>query len=1149
VASTSRTLLAALLAFAGAEAQQTPKSAALPERVQFNRDVRPILSENCLKCHGPDARARKADLRLDTKDGTFGALEEGRFAVVPGNLEKSELWKRITTTDSDDKMPPAKSGKKLTKQQVEVLRRWIEQGAPWQGHWAFQPLQEPPLLKPRDGSRVRNSIDQYIQARLDEENLVPSPEADRHVLARRLTLDLTGLPPTPQEVDAFVNDRSPDAYDKIVERLLQSSRTGEHLARYWLDLARYGDTHGLHLDNYREMWPYRDWVIRAFNDNMPFDRFVVSQLAGDLLPDATLDQQVASGFNRCHVTTNEGGSIEEEVYCRNVFDRVETFGQVFFALTFTCSRCHDHKYDPVTQKDYYGLFAFFNSLEGQEMDGNKKDPAPVIKVPSPDQAHELARLRDAAGKVEARVNGPVPDLDARQADWEKALAARLARQWTRVDRDGFKVSGEDTLDYVTAARAAQAGVRGFLLEILPPDPEPPAEAPLAFTLNELQVDKVKVRAIHVYAAAPDPNVKGVLDGKADTGWAVDARKRPAVVLLPAEPVALKDGAEVRLRLVRKPGQPRAVAPRLRLSASSDLELFKGVTPVSLGPWHLLGRFPAADGNVAFQTEYGPEKGVDLEKAYGELKWTKREDYQDGANLSYPEGVGASFAYRTITAPAPRKFTFNVSSDDAIQIWLNGAVVLARNVKRTFRKYDANKLTVDLDAGENKLLVKFSNYGTTKDHKYVFELIEDDANDLLRDAAAALAVYADRRSDAQKSVLRSRFRRENWEEYKTLRRELADLRGQETALLDKVPVTLVFKERANPKDAFILKRGEYDKRGEKVGRATPGLLPPFAKDLPVNRLGLAKWLIDPQHPLTARVAVNRFWQQFFGTGLVKTSEDFGLQGEPPSHPELLDHLALQFMADRWNVKNFLRRIVTSATYRQSSRVTPELVRRDPENRLLARGPRFRLDAEMVRDQILYLSGLLVEQVGGPSVKPPQPEGLWEAVGYTGSNTYRFQRDPEPQKVFRRSLYIFWKRTSAPPQMTLFDAPSREACTARRERTNTPLQALFLMNEPQCFEAARHLAQKAIKEGGGTPEERAAWMLRRCALRNPTPHDISDLVGVYRSQREAFAKDPEGAKKAISYGDLTPDASIDPAELASWTMVANLILNLDEVVTKK
>ncbi|HVR84153.1 MAG TPA: DUF1553 domain-containing protein, partial [Planctomycetota bacterium] len=396
---------------------------------------------------------------------------------------------------------------------------------------------------------------------------------------------------------------------------------------------------------------------------------------------------------------------------------------------------------------------------------------------------------------------------------------------------------------------------------------------------------------------------------------------------------------------------------------------------------------------------------------------------------------------------------------------------------------------------------------------------------------------------------ARYRRDHWPEWTALNRERGDLRGKEKVLLDQVPTTLIFKERPTPRDSYILKRGEYDKRGDKVARGLPGALPTPPQGLPMNRLGLARWLLDPGHPLTARVAVNRFWQQVFGVGIVKTSEDFGLQSQPPSHPELLDHLATQFIEDGWDVKRMMKRLVMSATYRQSSKMTPDLVRRDPDNRLLARGPRYRLDAEMVRDQILFVSGLLVEQVGGPSVKPPQPEGLWEAVGYTGSNTYRFVRDPEPQKVFRRSMYIFWKRTSAPPQMTLFDAPSREACIVRRERTNTPLQALFLMNEPQCFEAARHFAQKALKEGGSTPGERAAWMLQRAVLRTPSPEDIADLVGVYQAQREVYDKDPESAKKAISFGDLPADASIPPPELAAWTLTANVILNLDEFVNKR
>jgi hypothetical protein len=1152
-------IAAAFLLGAAAPDEQEQKSLVpIPERIQFNRDIRPILSEHCVKCHGPSAQARKGKLRLDQKESAFGPAESGKIAVVPGDLQKSELWARVSTTEAEDKMPPRKSGKKLAPRDVALLKRWIEQGAVWQGHWAFLPLEKPADPKVKDRGWARSALDKYILARLEEEGLRPSPEADRATLARRVTLDLTGLPSTPAEVDAFVNDPSPNAYEKLVDRLIASPRYGEHMTRFWLDLARYGDTHGLHLDNYREIWPYREWVIRAFNDNIPFDRFVTEQLAGDLLENATLDQQVASGFNRCHVTTSEGGSIEEEVYCRNVFDRTETFAQVFLALTFTCCRCHDHKFDPVSQKEYYQLFAFFNSMDGQEMDGNKKDPVPVVKVPSPEQAKELAVYREAAAKLEAKLDAALPELDAGQAEWEKKFSARLAAQWKVLD--GLKVTTDSGLrqgaDKSVAATDGrmdyeirvpiEGEAQALLLEVLPPAGDAPSNFTLSQVEGSFKGEKIAFRGVHAWSATPDPNTKNLTNGKNNSGWSGDARKKPALVLLPSKPIG---GGELELRLAHRGSHAKTPIPRFRLSATSDGDLVNGGLPVIEGAWHSLGSFPAADGNVAFTTEFEPEKGVDLAKPVGGQKWTERKEYTPGGNNSYPPGVGASYVAHTITAASARRISFNVSSDDAIQIWVNGSVVLARNVRRTFRKYDANKLVVDLEKGENQVLLKFSNYGTTKDYKFFLEVLEDQPIDLARDAAEALAAAAEKRTDAQKATLRARYRRDAWPEWKPLSRELAQARGNEKVLLDQVPTTLVFKEKSAPRDSFILKRGEYDKRGDKVGRGLPAALPRPAKDLPMNRLGLAKWLLDPSHPLTARVAVNRFWQQCFGTGIAKTSEDFGLQSQPPSHPELLDYLASEFIADGWDIKKFMKRLVMSATYRQSSKMSPELVRRDPENRLLARGPRYRLDAEMVRDQILFVSGLLVEQLGGPSVKPPQPEGLWEAVGYTGSNTYRFVRDPEPQKVFRRSMYIFWKRTSAPPQMTLFDAPSREACIARRERTNTPLQALFLMNEPQCFEAARHFAQKAIREGGQAPEERAAWMLHQALLRAPSPQDVADLSALFRVQLDHYSKDLESAKKLISFGDLPPDAAIPPAELAAWTLVGNVILNLDEFVSKR
>ncbi|RPH44907.1 MAG: DUF1553 domain-containing protein, partial [Planctomycetota bacterium] len=567
-------------------------------------------------------------------------------------------------------------------------------------------------------------------------------------------------------------------------------------------------------------------------------------------------------------------------------------------------------------------------MDGQEMDGNKKDPAPVTKVPNPTQAGELAQFKEAATKLEAKLDAPLPDLDAGQPEWEKKTAARLAAQWQPIDGkavtdtglrampDKSVQAGDGRVDYELATTLS-AETSALLLEILPPDPAPAAEVSLAFSLSEVEAhlgaEKIALRGVHAWSTTVDATVKNLIDGKTDTAWTGDARKKPVVVLIPSKPVG---AGELKVRLAHRGAHAKQAVPRFRLSATTDGDLVGGGLPIKHGAWHALGSFPTADGNVAFTTEFGPEKGVDLAKPVGELKWTEKKEYTVGGNNVYPAGVGASYVAHTITSASPRRVTFNVSSDDALQIWVNGSVVLARNVKRTFRKYDANKLVIDLEKGDNQVLLKFSNYGTTKAHQFFLEITEDQGVDLARDVADALAKPAGQRTDAQKAVLRSRYRRDAWPEWKALSRELAQIRGNERVLLDQVPTTLIFKEKAAPRDAYILKRGEYDKRGEKVGRGLPSAIPVPARDFPMNRLGLAQWLLNPSHPLTARVAVNRFWQQCFGIGIVKTSEDFGLQSQPPSHPELLDHLAAQFIADGWDVKKFMKQLVTSATYRQS-----------------------------------------------------------------------------------------------------------------------------------------------------------------------------------------------------------------------------------------
>ena len=811
------------------------------------------------------------------------------------------------------------------------------------------------------------------------------------------------------QVETFVWDESPDAFEKVVDRLLSSEHYGEHMAHYWLDAVRYGDTHGLHLDNYREIWPYRDWVVKAFNRNLPYDQFVTEQLAGDLLPDASQDQLVATGFNRCNVSTNEGGSIKDEVNVRNVVDRVVAFGTVFMAMTFECTRCHDHKYDPFTMDDFYSMFAYFNSIDGDPMDGNRKDHAPVVRVPTDEQRSRLGVIDRQIARLGVRLRDPWPEIDELQTTWEQQLAA---------------------------------------------------------------VDQ---------------------------------------------------------------------------SLSSD------GSRLTLGDWHTVGPF-RNNKRYVFRRPAGPEgKPVRLDQKFrlptGEtVNWSRRPEWVDGrVHLGLPGDIAANYLYRTIDSVQPQQVTLSLGSDDALKVYLNNNEVLANDVARGAAA-DQDTLELALHAGENHLLLKVANYGG--ESGFYFAVTSGQAISSL--SILELAALPDgQRTSEQRQTLRDHFRNRVLDSDKlhAVRDELAQARSRRSEVEKQIPTTLVWREKAKAVPAFYLNRGEYDRRGREVSRRTPDSLPPMAADWPTDRLGLALWLVDRSHPLTARVAVNRLWQQVFGTGLVKTAEDFGSQGEPPSHPELLDWQATQFMDDGWDIKALMKRIVMSATYRQASQLTPELQRRDPENRLLARGPRFRLEAEMLRDQALFLSGLLVPQVGGPSVKPPQPDGLWFAVGYSRSNTVHFKADTGPDKVHRRSLYTFIKRTSPPPQMSTFDGPSREAPCIGRERTNTPLQALLLFNDPQFVEAACGLARRTMRKGDNTASARAAYMFRLCTARQPTNAETDDLVRGFNQDHETFKHNPQAATALVQVGSTPTADDLDTSELAAWTITASLLLNLDEVLTKE
>lgn len=830
--------------------------------VRFNEDVRPILSDKCFRCHGFDAKNRQADLRLDTAEGALGEREGGRV-IVPGDPDASPLWQRILSTDPAEQMPPPETHKELSEAERAVLRRWIAEGAAYQKHWAF----ESPVASelPRGEDLPSHPVDAFLRERLQREGLVWNSEADRRTLVRRVAFALTGLPPTREEVRLYLIDASPDAYERMVDRYLQSPHFGEEMARHWLDIARYADTHGMHLDNERQTWAYRDWVVNAFNRNQPFDQFTIEQLAGDLLPDPTLDQLTATGFNRCNVTTSEGGSIDDELIFRYSVDRASTTMQAWTGLTGGCAVCHDHKFDPISQREFYSFYAFFHSAADPAMDGNALLTQPVQKLETPEVRTELASL-------DARIQ-------ARQQE-----------------------------------------------------------------LSELQ------------AATPYED-------------------------------------------------------------------------------------PATD-----------------DATHSFRAWWKQTTDKD------VPGLAAEL--NAIAKQGPEKTT------DAAQT-------------RALQDYYVQQVCVDT-----------------------------------RDKFAS--VLAD----------------------------LAKLREARTNRDNATPSTFIFRDLPQPRSSFVMMRGAYDKPGDAVEPGVPAIFPPIVKDDPArraNRLDLARWLVSPEHPLTARVTVNRLWQQFFGVGLVKTSYDFGSQGEPPSHPELLDWLAIHFRESGWNVKDLVRLLVTSQSFRQDGRLSPEVAARDPENRLLARGPRQRLDAEQIRDNVLFVSGLIDLRMGGPGVKPYQPANVWEPVGFAGSNT-RFYTQDHGSSLYRRSLYTFLKRTAPPPFMSNFDAPNREQFCTRRDRSNTPLQALQLMNDVQHVEAARVLAERMIREGGVDPAARVALAFEWVLSRPPAAEESQVVLAALEAHLARYLQDAEAATKLVSQGESKPSAGIAAEELAAYTLVANMVLNLDETLTR-
>ena len=1176
------------LAVASAE---TPVAAEPPD---FSRQVRPILSDHCFACHGPDEQERQAGLRLDTAE----AMSD---VVTPGDVHDSLLLDRVLA-DDDMVMPPPEFHKPLSQQQKLVLRDWIASGAKFQQHWSFVAPQaaEPPDVP---GSTV---IDRFINAKLasaptTSEPLIANPAADRHAQLRRVYLDLTGLPPTRQQAQDFLSDDSPAAYERLVDRLLETPAYAQHMARYWLDLVRYADTHGLHLDNYREMWPYRDWVINAFAQNMPFDQFITEQLAGDLLPDAGEAQKIASGFNRLNVTTSEGGSIYEEVFTRNVMDRTDAFGTIFLGLTTGCAVCHDHKFDPISQRDYYSLFAFFNSLDGQALDQNVKDPEPVISVPTEAQQSQLAELNQLLQQVRSEMRGPLAAVDQTQQAWEASIIAgqqpKVAElkpsEVSSQSESTYRVQEDHSVRLVgNAASQETLTIRAALpdgslwqtlrLEALvdSPDQRVGASPNGNVVLSEISVemrdgtaedDWMPVPILYGFADVEQDNgtfaVTYAFDSKIAPaeGWAVaghqQAGPRTAWFVMPA--LATANGpqdandpqdneAEIRVQLKYQSQFAQHQFQRVRLSLSDQSPQVPEQQQISVGPVHSVGPFPIENANPGYGRPFASQQGEfksdevfrDQDRDY---RWQHRADLVPVEVNELPVVTDRSsvlLLHQKLTAPSAQNIELLIGTDDGHVIYLNGEQV---GLEKGPRPIDplAEEYELALKQGENDLYIKIVNHSADSQLAYAFR---SPAVPIPPRLAQLLKVSAAQRTELQRQAIRTYYR-----DVFCLHPDWLALIDQEKGfgkakqeLVASFATTLIWKETAEPRQAHLLLRGQYDQPGDAVPRSTPSFLPPLDPDLPKDRLGLARWLTADNHPLTARVAVNRFWQQVFGTGLVKTSGDFGSQGEPPSHPELLDWLAVDFREHGWNVKRLMKSLVMSDAYRRSAEMSDRQLAVDPANRLLARGPRHRLDAEVLRDQALALSGLLVREQGGPSVKPPQPAGLWQAVGYTRSNTATFKAS-EGDDVYRRSVYMFWKRTSPPPQMTTFDAPSRESCTARRERTNTPLQALVMLNETQYVEAAKHLALRVLSETAGSDcQQQVAWLLETVLVRPATQTEVDELLSLHADMVRHYEANPKQATSLL--GSLPVPASVTAAEAAAWMILANTALNLDEVVNK-
>jgi hypothetical protein len=1090
-------LCASVMQAAQPAPQDTPPAPAatqaLPTTVEFNRDIRPILSDKCFQCHGPGTQ--QATLRFDLEEGAKHALSGGRFAVVPGDPASSQLVRRITAKDPSIRMPKGQGGRAagepLSDREIALLTRWIEQGATWQKHWSFIPPKQPPLPTGlKDAAWVRNPIDAFVLQRLEQEGLKPSPEAERATLLRRVSLDVIGLPPTPADVDAFLADRSPNAYEKVVDRLLQSPRYGERMAFPWLDAARYADSNGYQTDGERFMWRWRDWVIDAFNRNMSYDQFTIEQLAGDLLPNATLDQKIATGFNRNHRGNSEGGIIPEEYAAEYVVDRVDTTSTVFLGLTVGCARCHNHKFDPVTQKEFYQLFAYFNNVAEHGKFRRVGNSPPYIAAPLPEQQAQLKKLEGELAAAQAAYAKLQPDLERAQRQWERSLDTSKPTAWSPVRGlvAYFSFDGDLTPQVAVLHEAKGSRPAAGYGSRAPQGEKPSAPAP-AFSNGQIgqaaSFDGKSfvqfggdIAGFDSYGAgrgalgANDPTVT-YDDGYTMAAWIYPTAPSGAIVTRD-EDIFEPNGHGLNLRdgKIEYDYVTKWVDEGIRLRTRKA---------VSLNQWH----------HVAL--------------TYTGSRWaTGVKIYIDGEDQPLEIFID-DFNSQGSVKREPLRIGAGGGPDNRFQGQIDEVRIYNRALSAT-------------EAG----------------------MLAD-----LTPVTAIAAVAESARTPAQANKLRDYFlERALPANLAQARTRLTNAQSQRDAFYQSLPTVMVMEEMPAPRETHVLIRGLYDKPGDAVTPMLPAVLASSPAGYPPNRLGLARWLVNPSNPLTARVTVNRFWQMYFSTGIVRTTEDFGSQGEAPSHPELLDWLATEFVRTGWNVKALQKTIVMSATYRQASRVSPELAAKDPDNRLLARGTSVRLSADMMRDQMLAISGLLVNRIGGPSAKPYQPDGLWNEIGNGGA----YVQD-HGDNLYRRSLYTFWRRSVPPPSMANFDASARESHMVRPVVTNTPLQALDLMNDVAYVEAARVFAERVMKEGGATPRERMTFAFRAATARRPKEAEIDILLDGFATNLESFKEKTDAALKYVEHGEHPRDPRLDVSELAAYTAVTSLILNLNETVMKE